>query len=598
MLNEQELIAYLENSLLPADRERIEAELERDPQLRRQLFQHAQMEQALRAALGGANSNERVKQSVLTVVRGEQEETLKQRVMADTTDSSDRRRHEESLTSPFLKFGSWASEIMRLLTSSPTGTVTFALAACLCIFIGVWFATHQDSKRLAPLALAIETPVRVQLASGMVIPKPGDTIRVDGAGSGTITFADGTILHLEPGTEIVFQPVANANPPRPGGKQFKLISGSLSADVAMQPPGLPLLIQTPHALVTVVGTEFDLDVVTNQTALEVTHGLVKMTGSSETNPVSVAAGEFAVASPKRATQSGHLARHPYLWPFSSASVWNRPLGSGAKFLPVPGKSFLADGPLENAMRSRRPFLGSPSDPLRRIWVNGEARTDVRLAEKNLPGTNLNGSLVLLQQGRRYALELSGVTVRADGDLDVRAVARTDLAGSGADEFASDAKPFGLSNLGGLLRAGELENGIRHALSARVNRERLAGRSFPNPLTVWPAAGNAAGGESEIHLRIGTLLAIPPAVDIKKIAGDSGPAYELARALQDYGVYVTGTIAAPFVLLADEAGAGKADELITQLVPHLQVVTNNSPETAGGGGTPRRDPAPALPGESK
>ena len=474
--------------------------------------------------------------------------------------------------------------------------MAFGFTASLCIFGGVWLAMRSDSKSSAPLALAIETPTRVQLASGAVIPKVGDVIQAGDSGSATVTFADGTILHLEPGTEIVFQPVAN--PPRLGGKQLKLISGSLAAEVAKQPDGLPLLIQTPHALVTVVGTEFDLAVATNQTALEVRHGLVKMTGAGETNPVSVAAGEFAVATPHAALQYGRLARNPFLWPFSSASLWNRPLGSSAQFSPVPGKSFLADGPLQNAMRPRRPFLGSSSEPLRRIWVNGEARADVRIADANLPGANVAGSVVLLQHARRYALELRGVTVRADGDLEAQAITRTDLAGPGAEASANPAKPFGLSNLGGLLRAGELENGIRHALSARVSRDRLSGREFSKPATVWPAAGNAAGGESEIHLRIGTLLAIPPAVDIKKIAGDSGPAYELARAMQDYGVYVTGPIAAPFVLLADEAGAGKADELITQLVPHLQVVTNNSPETAGGGGTPRRDPAPALPGESK
>ncbi len=83
MLNEQELIAYLEKTLSPPERQRVEAELERDPQLRRQLVQHARMEQALRTALGGATANERVKQSVLTVLRGEKEAALKSRVLAD-----------------------------------------------------------------------------------------------------------------------------------------------------------------------------------------------------------------------------------------------------------------------------------------------------------------------------------------------------------------------------------------------------------------------------------------------------------------------------------------------------------------------------------
>lgn len=574
MLTEQELIGYLENELPPADRQRVEAELERDPQQRRQLVQQAQMENALRAALGNA-ANEHVKQSVLTVLRGEQDASLKQRVLADTSFVSRPFSLLDSLSAIFRR-PAWA----------------FSLAAvCIILFLGIWLTT-----RTAPLADAIETPTQVALASGKLTPKLGDTIRVGNSTSATVTFADGTILHLEPGTEIALQPVTN--PPRAGGKQFKLISGALSAAVAKQPTGLPLLIQTPHALVTVVGTEFDLNVATNQTALEVTHGLVKMSGTSDAQPVSVAAGEFAVAAPRTATRYGRLARHPFLWPFSSASIWNRPLGSSAQFARVPGKSFLAAGPLTNALRPRRPFLGSPNDPLRRIWVNGEVRADVRLAERNLPSKAITDSWVLLQHGRRDALELRGVTVRPDGDLEAQAIARTDLAGPGADETANDAKPFGLSNLGGLLRSGELENGIRHALAARISRERLAGRVFPQPLTVWPATGNPASGEAAEKLCVGTLLAIPPDVDLAAKFGTNGPAHELARAMQDYGVYVTGFIDAPFVLLIDEANYSRGDEWLNQLVPLLQVVTNNNNATPAGGGKPRREPAPELPGEAK
>ena len=572
MLNEQELIAYLENALPPTERQRVEAELERDPKLRRQLLQQSQMEHALRATLGDTERNERVKQSVLAVLRGEQEESLKRRVLADAAQPTS------------------ILDLLSTLVRRPA--FAFALAACLCLFAGVWFFNQRDSNTPAPLSLAVETPVLVQLPSGTVTPKSGDTIRVNNSGSGTVAFADGTVLHLEPGTEISFQTVAK--PPHPGGKQLKLLAGSLSASVAKQPPNLPLLIQTPHALVTVVGTEFDLNVATNQTALEVTHGLVKMTISGETNPVNVAAGEFAVAAPKRPLQYGRLARNPYLWPFSSSSPWNTPLGDGAKFSPVPGKPFLADGPLTGAMRGRRPFLGSPNDPLRRIWVNGEVRADVRLAQTVLPEARGADAIVLLQHGRRYALEVRGVTFRADGDLEATDMERIRLDGSGITPHAIPALPFGLSSLGGLLRSGELENGIRHALAARVSRDRLAGRDFSHPATLWPAA-DAAPDQDAKQLCVGTLLAIPPGVNIAAKFGTNGPAHELARAMQDYGVYITGYIDAPFVLLADNAGPANADEILTQLVPLLQIVTNNSPASTG---QPRREPAPAFPEESK
>lgn len=575
MLSEQDLIAYLENSLAPAERDRVEAELGRDPQQRRQLVQQVQLDAALRTSLAEPQSHERVKQSVLAVIRGESEAALKQHVLADTGSTS-RPSSILDLLASILRRPAW----------------TFSLAtAGFAIFLGVWFA-----MRPAPLALAIEIPTQVALASRVSTPKSGDTIRAGDIMSATVTFADGTILHLEAGTEIRLESVAAA--PRSGGKQLRLISGSLSASVARQPEGLPLLIQTPHALVTVVGTEFDLNVATNQTALEVTHGLVKMTSAGDAKPVNVAAGEFAVAAPRAPVRYGRLARNPYLWPFSSASVWNRPLGSDAQFAPVPGKGFLADGPLVKASRPRRPFLGSPTDPLRRIWVNGKVRADVRLADAHLPGKEIADSWVLLQQGRRDALELLGVSVRADGDLEAQVIARTDLAGAGRVESPDDVQPFGLSNLGGLLRSGELENGIPHALSARISRERLAGRVFPQPLTVWPASGNPAPGAAAEKLCVGALLAIPPGVDVRALVGDSGPAYELARALQDFGVYITGYINAPFVLLTDDAQYSRADDWLNKLVPLLQVVPNNSPATPGGGGTPRREPAPELPGETK
>lgn len=585
MLNEQELIAYLERTLAPAERQRIEAELERDAQQRRQLLRQIQLDAALRASLGKSGSHERVKQSVLAVLRGESVESIKQQVLEDTTFLSRGSQREAAQTSRLFSIFHLLSSFLR----RPAWAIPLA-AACLVVFVGVWFALRPGSS-----LLAIETPTQIELATGPMTPQLGDTIRAGASSSATVKFADGTILHLEPGTEISIQPVTK--PPRPGGKQLKLISGSLSADVAKQPEGLPLLIETLHALVTVIGTEFDLSVETNQTALEVTRGLVKMTGAGAAQPVSVAAGEFAVASPQGAMQYGRLARNPYRWPFSSASIWNRPLGSGAQFAPVPGKPFLADGPLVGAMRPRRPLLGGPRDPLRGIWVGGERVADARLAEADRPDSGALDHVLLFQRARRYALELRHVTVRSNGDLDAQSVVRTDLAGPGVSETASAADTFGFSQFGGLLHAPELRQGITHALACRVKRERLGGRKdFQTPSTVWPATGgDAASGE---FLNVGTLLAIPPDVDLAKKFGTNGPAFALARAMQDYGVYVTGFGDAPFALLRAERGLSAADEdaLLNQLVPLLRVVANNTSATPGGGGIPRRESAPVLPGE--
>jgi len=585
MLTEQQIIGFIEGTLGPEEHALVEGALTTEPTERKRALDQIRLDAALRAALGGTNASERVKQSVLAVIFGESEAALKQQVLEDTTFFTRRSRREQAHTSR-------PSSLIDLVSAAfrrPAWAFSFA-ALCLCLGLSLWLALRPTP---AALALSLELPTRVELPTGAVVPKAGATLRVGESGSGTVTFADGTVLHLEPGTEFRFQPVAR--PLRKGGKQLKLLSGALSANVASQPRGLPLLIETPHAMLTVVGTEFDLAVSTNQTSLEVTEGLVKIARSGERQPVSVAAGQFAVAAPDATMRYGNLPRNPYLWPFSSESPWNTPIGSGAKYQPVPGRPFLAEGPLTRAVRGRPPLLGRPTDPLREVWVNGQVRGDVRLNESALPKATTRDSLVFLQRTRRYAYELREVTARPDGSLEAADAERTDLAGPGVHPRAVPALPFGLSSLGGLIRSGEYHHGIQHALSARVNRERLSGRrNFTTPGTVWPATGGDEPADK--LLNVGTLLAIPPDVDIRTIIGESGPAFELARAMQDYGVYITGFIDAPFVLLAGEArlDQGEEDAMLIKLVPLLKVVPNNTAQTPGGGGSPRREPAPRFP----
>ena len=365
-----------------------------------------------------------MKQSILTVVSSD-ESALKQQVLADTTFLSRRRRGEDAPTfrPPGKQMSRLTSVATRFFDLLRRPAWAFGLIA-VCVAVSfAWFSFHSSPQQTL-LSFAIETPVQVDFPQGTIVfsnfknqtngnansfvPALGDGLRVGSNGSATITFADKTVLHLEPETEVRFQSVANSS--RGGGKQLKLVSGSLSAVVAKQPKNLPLLIETPHALITVIGTEFDLEVATNQTELEVTRGLVELTEASSPKKLSVGAGEFAVASPNATPHFGQLLRNPYLWPFSSESPWNTPIGSGAKYALIP-RPLLADGPLTNAVLSRRPFLGRPNDPLRNIWVNDQVRGDVRLSDAQTPKHNFLESMVFMQRARRYAFELPEVALR-------------------------------------------------------------------------------------------------------------------------------------------------------------------------------------------
>lgn len=613
MLTESQLIGFIEGTLPQEERAQVEAALAQDAALRRRVLEQMRLDTALRATLGGVKAGARVKQSVLAVLRGESDAALKRQVLEDTT-----HLHRPVVTvAAAVKRRHWLSFIgdrLSELLHRPAWAAGLA-AACLVLALGAWLIVRSGPAKPDDLA-ALETPKRVDFSAGTEMfprpgteiqfnhqragsftPQPGDGLRVGESASGTIAYADGTVLHLEPGTEVRFVAANSSN--RAGGKQLRLVRGTLSAGVAKQPASLPLLIHTPHATITVVGTEFDLAVGTNVTQLEVTHGLVKMSGTNAAASINVAPGEVAVASPDTPPRSQGLARNPLLWPFRSDSPWNTPLGRSAQYEPVRVNQLLADGPVVDALRSRRPFMGGPAQPLRAIWINGARQADARFNNSSALPKTTRDAVVLLQSGRRFAYELRGVTARADGDLDAEAMERTDLGGPGFVPTPNAAVPFGLSGLGGLIRVGELQNGIRHALAARVPRERIGGRrDFATPSTVWPASGGDVPGNE--FLNIGTLLALPPEVDIRKLAGDSGPAYELARAMQDYGVYVTGTIGAPFALLTDgtERNISQFDALLNRLVPLLQVVRNNTAQTPGGGGEPRRPAAPKFPNEIK
>lgn len=107
----------------------------------------------------------------------------------------------------------------------------------------------------------------------------------------TLVFADSTTLRLSPNTRI-------SNVSLKTGKHARLERGRIDAEVAPQPQNSPMVFQTPQAAVTVVGTEFSLDVGTAATRLDVETGTVRMARSTDGAAVEVASRQFAVASPE------------------------------------------------------------------------------------------------------------------------------------------------------------------------------------------------------------------------------------------------------------------------------------------------------------
>ncbi len=171
----------------------------------------------------------------------------------------------------------------------------------------------------------------------------------------------------------------------------------------------------------------------------------------------------------------------------------------------------------------------------------------------------------------------------------------------------------MSGLGGSLRVGELDSDepLRHALKINLHCAQYCWKGEDqSDSRRWPALAaddywESGYGGSEPALRMGALLALEPDVDLSSISHPK--ARKIAEALRDFGGYlVDDTAYEVHALSADERMLGseeypsRADadfhSQMQDVFTLLSIVDNNGPDTVGGGGEPRVDPAPCLEGD--
>lgn len=191
---------------------------------------------------------------------------------------------------------------------------------------------------------------------------------------------------------------------------------------------------------------------------------------------------------------------------------------------------------------------------------------------------------------------------------------------------------GLSALGGTIRVGELlpsTGAIAHALKLELWAHRWYFRHGDNRSScfTWPATGcDSYAFDPELgyngtnpFVRPGSLLAVPPAAAAAlapRLA--TAPGAKILRALTDFGGYLVDDTASaqngaafcaePGVNAEVEAAFGYSIRIERPLSPQqgaplfndlvlifqaLSAVVNNGPDNVGGGGTPRRPPAPPI-----
>jgi|GEM_PF-2541515 len=544
MISRDDFIAHEAGTLGKEELERFEAALACDePSLRWWLAQR-QMDEILRVLHGTAESRSRIRHSIMEVVSGTGRADMKHHIMRSVVVPQTKRR-------------------MLLALSTLT-------AAAACVSLMLWLTPAPGiATVVAAVNLTVERAgVTQQAAPGLTLRADDTLIVADTPQAGAaIEYRDATRLEFSARSHVILSLDGK------GGKHVDFTHGSLTARVSKQPPRAPLIIVTPQATLTVIGTEFMLAAAADKTQLQVNEGLVRMARHDGGEAVEVAAGESMVFMPNTihppAPKPGDTLgqglnaatgrRRAFLWPFAADSIWNQAIGSSARYEPVQSPGFDAHAVLTNVITGRPIFMEVSNFPVHRVLVDGRVLHQVRFPDKPQPGFAADWPvIVIVDPFSGNVTELSGTDRQPSGDLTAKVFSKSALRGAGDKGLTAS----GLSAFGGVIRFGELTRGIPHALAIGVRKEWIAG-----------------------NLQLGGWLAIPPSADI---ASFHGPAFELARALQDYGACITDTGAGPVTFFAwYENVPPDFAASVGKLLPLLRVVKNRT------AGDPRRPSAPPL-----
>jgi hypothetical protein len=192
-------------------------------------------------------------------------------------------------------------------------TPWFALAASLTLALGVWMWVMVNSQR-GDLARVLEVRGEVLVAEGGKVTQgqeiaAGSEIRTGNDGRIKLAFGKDVI-------EIVLNKNSRLRTVRSKvEKTLYLDIGQLTAIVARQPKNKSLVIRTPHATASVVGTELSLEVLTERTKLKVDEGKVLLTRLADGASVDVESGQFASVAPgmEMIARSSNLDVEPHVF---------------------------------------------------------------------------------------------------------------------------------------------------------------------------------------------------------------------------------------------------------------------------------------------
>jgi ferric-dicitrate binding protein FerR (iron transport regulator) len=300
MSPEELLDGFLADELTAAEQAELDALLEAQPELLRQLAEQRAIENALDVLRGDGSADQQVTVSVLGVLRSKSFDSFKTDLLARVqAEAADKRREEEALRVPTPSPGEAALEApaprRRQAPRRWLRVGAVALAAAALLAVGLAFLLVPGSAPAsgdgafllsagagtAVLRGAETLPGRMDL-----VLRPGDRLAVPDGAQASLGFAD------DP-TRVDLSGPAELHYVRGGrDKRVELLHGELSASVPRQ--DRPFVASAPHGEARADEAQFTLRVSPSFARLEVSRGaavLARPDGKS----VRVSADHFAVA---------------------------------------------------------------------------------------------------------------------------------------------------------------------------------------------------------------------------------------------------------------------------------------------------------------
>ncbi len=279
----------------------------------------------------------------------------------------------------------------------------------------------------------------------------------------------------------------------------------------------------------------------------------------------------------------NVVRNALAWPFSRNSIWNLPIGASAVYVPAGIKK-----PADYGMTTDVDVLIlTPGAPVTPVYYNGDAwgggdRCDVQggvlfsapippnfvvpgAGSGNPDGSTPNYATAILASDNHTLIQGQPMArCTADGNVTMWWSQENEtLFGTGNSGGHGGSM---LSSIGGTIRLGELVPGgaIHHAM--KVNLHGAENYYYDNVTQGfrWPATTADSYASGSFHgtlpaLREGSLLALPPSLDVNGMGLETEPAKILARAFQDYGAYaVDDTAWSTYAICTERSPAGRVD----------------------------------------